>query len=115
MYPVGMNMGMQTLRGMPAVISALLFATLARSASSQTASTTIAPPMPYGPTPSEQQLAWHNRQFYAFVHFNMNTFTGVEWGEGNESPDRFDPEELDCRQWCALFKECGLSGVIITA
>ena len=45
----------------------------------------------------------------------MNTFTGVEWGEGTESPDRFNPKQLDCRQWCALFKECGLSGVIITA
>jgi len=73
------------------------------------------PPARHGPIPSPQQLAWHDREFYAFVHFNMNTFTGVEWGHGRETPDRFNPTELDCRKWCALFKECGLSGVIITA
>ena len=75
----------------------------------------VAPPTAHGAIPTPQLLAWHERQFYAFVHFNMNTFTGVEWGEGTESPDRFNPTKLDCRQWCALFKECGLSGVIITA
>lgn len=73
------------------------------------------PPAPHGAIPTPQQLAWHEHQFYAFVHFNMNTFTGVEWGAGSESPNRFHPTELDCRQWCALFKECGLSGVILTA
>jgi len=70
---------------------------------------------PCGPVPSPQQLAWHERTFYAFVHFNMNTFTGVEWGHGTESPDTFHPTELDCDQWCELFAECGLSGVILTA
>ena len=73
------------------------------------------PPAPHGAVPTPQQLAWHEREFYAFVHFNMNTFTGVEWGEGTESPDRFDPTQLDCGQWCELFKGCGLSGVILTA
>lgn len=75
----------------------------------------IDPPAPHGATPSPQQAAWHDREFYAFVHFNMNTFTGVEWGHGRETPLRFKPSQLDCRQWCALFKECGLTGVIITA
>jgi alpha-L-fucosidase len=73
------------------------------------------PPAPCGALPTRQQLAWHEREFYAFVHFNMNTFTGIEWGTGTESPARFHPRELDCRQWCALFKECGLTGVILTA
>lgn len=75
----------------------------------------VAAPAPHGALPTRQQLAWHDREFYAFVHFNMNTFTGVEWGHGSESPNRFNPTELDCRQWCALFKECGLTGVILTA
>ena len=74
-----------------------------------------APPHPYGAIPSARQLAWHEHQFYAFVHFNMNTFTGIEWGHGTESPQSFNPTELDCMQWCALFKECGLTGVILTA
>ena len=79
------------------------------------AQSSVRPPAAHGATPTPQQLAWHERQFYAFVHFNMNTFTGVEWGQGSESPDRFNPTQLDCRQWCALFKACGLSGVILTA
>ena len=85
-----------------------------------TACTTSAPDVPapvpsHGPVPSAQQLAWHAREFYAFVHFNMNTFTGVEWGHGTETPDTFFPTELDCDQWCSLFAECGLTGVILTA
>jgi alpha-L-fucosidase len=74
-----------------------------------------APPAPHGALPTPQQLAWHDHKFYAFVHFNMNTFTGIEWGHGTESPREFNPTQLDCRQWCALFKECGLTGVILTA
>ncbi len=72
------------------------------------------PPAPHGALPSARQLAWHERTFYAFVHFNMNTFTGVEWGHGRETPDTFAPAALDCDQWCALFAECGLTGVILT-
>ena len=34
------------------------------------------PPAPFGPLPAPRQLAWHEQEFYAFVHFNMNTFTG---------------------------------------
>ncbi|MGB5368839.1 MAG: glycoside hydrolase family 29, partial [Flavobacteriaceae bacterium] len=39
-------------------------------------------PKPVGPIPSDRQLAWHDMEFYAFVHFNMNTFTNMEWGTG---------------------------------
>ncbi len=70
---------------------------------------------PHGAVPTVQQLAWHDREFYAFVHFNMNTFTGIEWGHGTESPETFQPTALDCDQWCELYAECGLTGVILTA
>ncbi|MBI5364768.1 MAG: alpha-L-fucosidase [Planctomycetes bacterium] len=74
-----------------------------------------APLAPLGPLPSADQVAWHAMAYYAFVHFNMNTFTAREWGEGRESPDTFAPTELDCRQWCRAFRDAGMKGVILTA
>lgn len=76
---------------------------------------TVAPPAPVEPTPSARQLAWQDLEYYAFVHFNMNTFTNIEWGLGGESPDTFNPSELDCRQWAKVAKEAGMKGIIITA
>lgn len=73
------------------------------------------PPQPYGTVPSERQLIWHNMKYHAFIHFGPNTFTDIEWGHGNESPDVFDPTELDCRQWAKVIKEAGMEGAIITA
>ena len=73
------------------------------------------PPSAVGPLPAERQLKWHTLEFYAFVHFNMNTFTDIEWGTGGESPELFNPSELDCRQWARVCKEAGMKGIILTA
>ncbi|MBG47628.1 MAG: alpha-L-fucosidase [Pseudozobellia sp.] len=75
----------------------------------------VVPPKPVGPLPSERQLAWHGLEYYAFIHFNMNTFTDMEWGLGGESPDTFNPSELDTRQWAKVAKDAGMKGIIITA
>lgn len=75
----------------------------------------VPPPAPLGPLPSPAQLRWHAFETYAFVHFNMNTFSGAEWGEGQESPDLFQPSALDCRQWARVCKQAGLRGIILTA
>ena len=75
----------------------------------------VAPPAPFDPLPSEAQLAWQQMEFNAFVHFNMNTFTNMEWGTGGESPEQFNPTALDCRQWARVCKEAGMSGIILTA
>ena len=65
--------------------------------------------------PSEQQLAWQQLELTAFIHFGMNTFTGCEWGEGSDSPQLFNPTELDCDQWVRTLKEGGFKMVILTA
>lgn len=75
----------------------------------------VQPPTPIGPTPSERQLAWQNLEYYTFIHFNMNTFTDMEWGTGGESPAQFNPSELNAMQWAKVAKEAGMRGIIITA
>ena len=95
--------------------SALAMAVLlVTSVSEQNVSNTD-PPAVLLPTPSDRQMAWHGRGMYAFVHFNMNTFTDHEWGDGQEDPASFNPTQLDTDQWCRVFKDAGMSGVIITA
>ncbi|MDO5608668.1 MAG: alpha-L-fucosidase [Capnocytophaga sp.] len=75
----------------------------------------VPPPQPSGALPSARQLAWHELEYYAFIHFNMNTFTDMEWGMGNENPEWFNPTELDTEQWAKVAKDAGMKGIIITA
>jgi alpha-L-fucosidase len=72
-------------------------------------------PAPFGPVPSANQLRWQQMEYYAFVHFSLNTYTDQSWGYGNEDVKLFNPEKLDCRQWARICKEAGMKGIIITA
>lgn len=72
-------------------------------------------PEPYGALPSQRQQEWADLEYYMFVHFNMNTFTDMEWGLGGEDPALFNPTDLDCMQWARLAKKAGMKGIIITA
>ena len=65
--------------------------------------------------PSEAQLRWQQLELTAFIHFGMNTFTGNEWGSGEDSPALFNPTELDCEQWVLTLKQGGFKMVILTA
>ena len=72
-------------------------------------------PAPCGPTPTENQLRWQDMEMYAFIHYSLNTYTGQEWGYGNEDPQLFNPGNLDCRQWARVCKQAGMKGIIFTA
>ena len=64
--------------------------------------------------PSARQIAYENMEFFCFIHFTVNTFTGSEWGDGTEPESIFDPTELDARQWAKTAAEGGMKGLILT-
>lgn len=66
--------------------------------------------------PSKNQFRMlRETPFYAFVHFSPNTYTGLEWGTGEEDPSIFNPTELDCEQWAKAIKDAGMKGMVLTA
>ena len=48
-------------------------------------------PVPVQPVPHPRQLKWQETEFYAFFHYGMNTYTGLEWGNCDEAETRFAP------------------------
>lgn len=69
---------------------------------------------PFGAIASDRQLGWHKLEIYGFIHFTVNTFTGREWGYGDESPSIFNPVNFDAEQIVAAAKTGGLKGLILT-
>ncbi len=64
--------------------------------------------------PTERQVSWQEAERTAFLHFGMNTFTGNEWGHGDEDPELFQPAELDTDQWARVLADNGFRYAILT-
>ncbi|MFC9132290.1 alpha-L-fucosidase [Streptomyces sp. NPDC057099] len=64
--------------------------------------------------PTAGQIAWQRLERTAFLHFGVNTFTGLEWGTGDEDPDVFQPVALDTDQWARALRDGGFKLAILT-
>lgn len=64
--------------------------------------------------PSPRQVAWQAMEFYGFIHYGINSFSGREWGDGREDISIFNPQQLDTDQWCQSMKAAQMTGVIMT-
>jgi alpha-L-fucosidase len=73
-----------------------------------------AAPPPFGALPSPRQLLWHQIETAAFLHFGINTFTGKEWGYGDEDPKLFDPKSFDAPAIIDALAAAGMRAVILT-
>ena len=54
---------------------------------------------PFGATPNYRQLEMYRVGKKAFFHFGVNTFTNMEWGDGTESTELFNPTDTNVRSW----------------
>ena len=65
--------------------------------------------------PRPNQTAWMRLERTFFLHFGMNTFRGVEWGNGHEDPAIFRPSALDAKQWVQAVKSAGGRMIILVS
>lgn len=68
----------------------------------------------FGALPSARQLAWHQLETTAFLHFTINTFTDKEWGYGDEDPNLFQPARFDPDAIIDALVAANMRGVILT-
>jgi alpha-L-fucosidase len=65
--------------------------------------------------PRPNQTAWMRYERTFFLHFGMNSFRGVEWGDGREDPSVFNPSALDANQWVSAMKHAGCRLLILVS
>lgn len=95
-------------------IAALLYIFLTFSSISNAQINKTSSPAPVFPLPTKEQIEWHEMETNAFIHFTTNTFTGLEWGYGDEKESIFNPTALDAGQWARTLKETGFKTLILT-
>lgn len=66
-------------------------------------------------TPSAKQLRFADWEVGAFIHYDLNPYTGQEHGDGQNPPSMFAPTELDAEQWVLTAKALGARYAVLTA
>lgn len=92
----------------------VLAGSLMSLASTWMSAETVRQPKPFGALPSARQWRSQQMETNAFLHFTVNTFTGKEWGDGDEDPSIFNPVGFDPDGIVAALKAGGMKGVILT-
>lgn len=64
--------------------------------------------------PHQRQIVYQEMEFFCFIHFTVNTYTGKEWGTGDEPENIFHPVKMDAKQWAKAAKDGGMKGIILT-
>ncbi|KAI9277349.1 glycoside hydrolase superfamily [Umbelopsis sp. AD052] len=64
--------------------------------------------------PTAAQVHEQENEMIGFTHFGVNTYTGLEIGTGDESPNIFQPDKLNTTQWAQTFKKAGFKRLILT-
>lgn len=107
---------MQNLRSLLFILAVIPLSTWAQSGLTMRAESPANPdnePVPVHPVPSERQMLWQQTEFYAFFHYGMNTYTNLEWGNGDEAESTFAPTAApDPEQWLTAVKAAGMKGGI---
>jgi alpha-L-fucosidase len=64
--------------------------------------------------PSPAQIKWMERERNIFLHYNMNTFHGSDWGTGSEKETDFAPTAQNPDQWAQVAKDAKFSMIVPT-
>ncbi len=64
---------------------------------------------------NDAKKRWMELGYGMFIHFGVNTFSGVGWGDGKFSAQDFAPDRLNPDQWAEIAVESGMKYAVLTA
>ncbi len=69
----------------------------------------IVPAHASGRSMLELQQQFLDLRFGMYIHLNMATYQGHEWGDPKASPSMFNPKNLDTDQWASAARSAGMA------